>query len=206
MVAEDKGAVYIPPGQILRDCVAQVGGHRHHFNFDLRRLSADMKQAKLVDGVVLAQGVVSLVRAELEGGKRRFVFTGWPREDASLNLLDDLVVDLLSKDVRVDARHVYLKANEDERRRRHQAGLHSDKVRGRKPREDDTPEGFASRDFVFQNRTLPFLLTNWKRLNVIPVDSCATTRQTQEGVIRALGIAPKSQVEGQLSLPAQARR
>ena len=206
LVANDRGAALIAPGKILRDCANGQGNYGHFFDFDMRKLGADMKAGKYVDGVVLAQGIERIARAELERGKTRLVFTSWPREEASLVILNELIIELLTSDVQVEARHLYITASSDERRRRHQAGLHENKVRGRKTREDDTEQGFDSRDNVFQNRTLPFLERHWDAFRVIPVASCQTTHQTQEGVLRALNLSPKSSLEGQAIRHHQERK
>lgn len=206
LAANDPTAVLLSPGAILRDCVESKNGFRKYFDFDIRKLRADLKVGNLVDGVILAQGLERIVLSKLEEGKRKFIFAGWPREEASLSVLQNRVSVLRSEKVEVNLQHIYLIAPEDELWTRFNAGLISKKRRGRKPREDDTPEGFESRIVTFNCRTLPFMKRHKLDFGFIEVESGETEHRTQERVLRALGLPPRSSVEGQPQSNLQARK
>ncbi len=205
MVENDPTAVRISPGQILRDVVANRNGYRKFFAFEPKKLRADLKVGRLVDGDILAKGLAQIVAGEIAKGKSRIVFAGWPREEESFGIFQDFVSELRSQDTAVNVNFIYLRASEEEVLRRFEKELHAKKVRGREPREDDTPEGFAQRVAVFNLQTKPFLSRHAEEIGLLYVESGQTKHKTQEGVLRALSAHGDRIMEG-YRLPPQARR
>jgi len=206
LVANDPTAVHFSPGAILRECAESKKGYREYFDFDIRKLRADLTAGKLVDGVVLAQGLERMLLAKLDEGKSKFFYAGWPREEASLSVLLNLVLTLRSENVDVDLKHIYLKASEEELWTRFNAGVSSKRNRGRESRKDDTPEGFRSRIDIFNSRTLPFMKRHKLDFGYTVVESGETAHRTQERTLRALGLPPQLGVEGQFQPNPRARR
>ena len=201
LINGDKTAFKISPGQLLRD--SENPAHPYHKHF--RKYLDYLVDGKLVNPDLLTGILSRIVDSEIRRGKRTIIFTGYPREARSLQLMELHIDHLKGRGHRVSKQFVLIDIDEEHSRERNTQRNANAEALGLPIRADDTPEGLEKRLATFSEQTLPLLDRLNRMGRLIVVDGRGAVSETQRELRGALRWKMHSSIEGNPQNPMMRR-
>ncbi len=155
-----KSAVKISTEDIYIDARDKVGEYAKFYDF-----------IELFADEVIVNTVKIIVSEQREKGISTFIFTGFPRTNIQLDLVDEML-----KELGANSTHIYYEVGDDEIRERARRRLESAEKRGEDVRSDDKPEVVEKRLDEYYIKTYPMVLRLDQENRLINVNA--------EGVIK----------------------
>ncbi|MCX6705283.1 MAG: nucleoside monophosphate kinase, partial [Candidatus Woesebacteria bacterium] len=114
--------------------------------------------------------VKEVVLSRVEKGKEIFIFTGFPRTEPQLTMVDAML-DTLGEKFEVSSHHVYYSLSDETSRKRARFRCELARRRGEPTRPDDEPESIKMRLKVFRELTEPMINRLAEEDRLITIDA-----------------------------------
>lgn len=176
-------AVELSTGDIFRGATKGVGEYaRFKSVFD-----PYVEKVKIHGGLIPDEVIVNVVKIivseQIEKGISTFIFTGFPRTNVQLDLVDEML-----KELGAESTHIYFEVGNDEIRERARRRLESAEIKGEDVRSDDKPEVVEKRLEEYFIKTYPMVLRLDQERRLIRIDGEGTIPEVREEVLRSMSI------------------
>ena len=152
---EIDGSVRISTGNIYRGA-RTVDGEYGRFHYLIGPYVSHVDNGGYLPDKLIVSVVKEVVREMIEEGKTTFIFTGFPRTEGQLDLVDEMLDELRVAFV-VHEEHIYFRVGDETSRERARKRRERDLVSGKAPRKDDLDDVLDNRLEVFADLTMPMI-------------------------------------------------
>lgn len=170
----------VSPGDIFRQARNPESPYRKYYP-KFARYIPQIDNGQIVPEAITMEIVEDVIKEQISKGVENFVFTGFPRTEEQLTMVDYYIKDLeFEHDEKINVKHVVYAVTESESRRRAEARRNSTA----EARPDDDPNKVENRLRVYKEKVAPMLHKLAERGDLIVIKSSGSIenvrRRTEE--------------------------
>lgn len=174
-------AIELSTGDIFRSATKGVGEYARFKEI----LDPYVQKVKHEGGFIPDEPIVNIVKTivseKIEGGITTFIFTGFPRTEVQLELVDEMLQELGAQST-----HIFFDVSDEEIRERAKNRKENAIKNGEDSRPEDEPDVVEKRLVEYYRQTYPMVLRLDLENRLIKIDGESTIPEVREEVNRGL--------------------